>query len=251
MEKIAENFNISRVFEYTVEAGRADTITEEKLLAIKSGGAKRISVNPQTLNNEVLEKIGRKHSAKQFEEAFELSKKVGFKSINCDLIAGLPGDTAESFARSLDRLIKLNPENITVHTLTLKRAAKLFSQSELYKQSEDVRCMTEYSFRKLAKNGYGPYYLYRQKNTIGNQENVGYAKSGYECLYNIYIMEEVQTIIACGAGASTKIFEPENGRLTRIFNYKYPYEYIANFDEVISRKRKISSIYSNPNANLI
>jgi oxygen-independent coproporphyrinogen-3 oxidase len=242
MEKIAENFNISRVFEYTVEAGRADTITEEKLLAIKNGGAKRISVNPQTLNNEVLEKIGRKHSAEQFEEAFHLAKKVGFESINCDLIAGLPGDTIESFTDSLDRLTELNPENITVHTLTLKRAAKLFSQSELYKQSEDVRSSTEYSFRKLTECGYVPYYLYRQKNTIGNQENVGYAKSGYGCLYNIYIMEEVQTIIACGAGASTKIFEPESGRLTRIFNYKYPYEYITNFDEVISRKRKIFNI---------
>jgi oxygen-independent coproporphyrinogen-3 oxidase len=250
MEKIAENFNISRIFEYTVEAGRADTITEEKLLAIKNSGAKRISVNPQTLNNEVLEKNGRKHSSKQFEEAFALAKKVGFESINCDLIAGLPGDTAESFAHSLDRLIKLSPENITVHTLTLKRAAKLFSQSELYKQSEDVKSMTEYSFRRLAENGYAPYYLYRQKNTIGNQENVGYARSGYECLYNIYIMEEVQTIIACGAGASTKIFEPENGRLTRIFNYKYPYEYIANFEEVISRKRKILNLITNPNANL-
>jgi oxygen-independent coproporphyrinogen-3 oxidase len=249
MEKIAENFNISRVFEYTVEAGRADTITEEKLLAIKNGGAKRISVNPQTLNNEVLEKIGRKHSSEQFEEAFALAKKVGFDSINCDLIAGLPGDTVESFAHSLDRLIGLNPENITVHTLTLKRAAKLFSQSELYKQSEDVQSMTEYSFRKLTENGYAPYYLYRQKNTIGNQENVGYAKNGYECLYNIYIMEEVQTIIACGAGASTKIFEPESSRLTRIFNYKYPYEYIANYQEVLSRKRKISQIYGNQEEN--
>jgi oxygen-independent coproporphyrinogen-3 oxidase len=244
MEKIAENFNISRVFEYTVEAGRADTITEEKLTAIKNGKALRISVNPQTLNDEVLEKIGRKHNAKQFETAFGMAKEVGFKSINCDLIAGLPGERSDSFAHSLNQLIDLKPENITVHTLTLKRAATLFSKSELYQQSEDVKRMTEYSFRKLTENGYNPYYLYRQKNTVGNQENVGYAKSGYECLYNIYIMEETQTIIACGAGASTKIFEPDNGRLTRIFNYKYPYEYIANFDEVIKRKQKITEIYS-------
>jgi oxygen-independent coproporphyrinogen-3 oxidase len=243
MENIAKLFNISDVFEYTVEAGRADTISEEKLRIIKTYGASRISINPQTLNDDVLKKIGRNHTAHDFYDAYEKAVKIGFDNINTDLIAGLPSDNIGSFIETIDGIIDLNPKSITIHTLTLKRAAKLSNFKELYKQSEVIHSMSEYSFRKITENGYAPYYLYRQKNNIGNGENVGYAKSGYESLYNIYIMEEIQTIIACGAGGSTKIYEPENNKLTRIFNYKYPYEYVRGFDEVLKRKQKIYDFF--------
>jgi oxygen-independent coproporphyrinogen-3 oxidase len=242
MEEIRKNFNISDVFEYTVEAGRADTITEEKLRTIHDCGANRISINPQTLNDEVLKRIGRHHTVVEFIDSFKLARRLGIQNINTDLIAGLPGEEVGSFINSLDGVIELSPESITVHTLTLKRAARLFNDSNLYNESETVRRMTEYSFRKLTESGYNPYYLYRQKNTVGNQENVGYAKPGFESRYNINIMEEVQTIIACGAGASTKIYEPETGKLTRIFNYKYPYEYISGFDEIKKRKQNIAKL---------
>jgi oxygen-independent coproporphyrinogen-3 oxidase len=247
MDTIAKNFNLSAVFEYTVEAGRADTITEEKLRIIKDGGATRISINPQTLNDEVLVEIGRKHTVEQFLNSFDLARKMGFENINTDLIAGLPTDTIGSLKNSLDGIIDLSPESITVHALTLKRAAKISVEKDIYKRSEEIKTMTEYSFRKLTENGYFPYYLYRQKNTIGNQENVGYAKKGYENAYNIYIMEEIQTIIACGAGASTKVYEPETGKLTRIFNYKYPYEYITNFSEIIARKDRLRGLLRGMN----
>jgi oxygen-independent coproporphyrinogen-3 oxidase len=239
MEIIAKKFNISDVFEYTVEAGRADTISEEKLRIIKSQGATRISINPQTLNDKVLKNIGRNHTTEDFYNAYDMAVKLGFQNINTDLIAGLPGDDIGSFIRTIDGIINLSPANITVHTLTLKRAAKLGNFNELYNESEVIHDMSEYSFRKITENGYTPYYLYRQKNNIGNGENVGYAMSGFECLYNIYIMEENQTIIACGAGGSTKIYEPKPNKLTRIFNYKYPYEYVSKFDEVLKRKHKI------------
>ncbi|MDR0987542.1 MAG: coproporphyrinogen dehydrogenase HemZ [Ruminococcus sp.] len=244
MEKTAKLFNISDVFEYTVEAGRADTISEEKLRIIKANGATRISINPQTLNDDVLKKIGRNHTSKDFYNAYNMAVKLGFDNINTDLIAGLPGDDIGSFCQTIDGIIKLSPKNITIHTLTLKRASKLSNFTELYNESEVIHRMSEYSFRKITENGYAPYYLYRQKNNIGNGENVGYAKSGYESMYNIYIMEEKQTIIACGAGGSTKIFEAEHDKLTRIFNYKYPYEYISKFDEVLKRKQKIYDYYS-------
>jgi oxygen-independent coproporphyrinogen-3 oxidase len=245
MENIEKNFNLSGVFEYTVEAGRADTITEEKLRIIKKYGATRISINPQTLNDDVLREIGRNHTKADFLQSFNLARELGFDNINTDLIAGLPTETIGSFCASLDRLTDLSPESVTVHTLTLKRAAKLAEEHKMYEQSEAVKAMTEYSFRKLTEKGYNPYYLYRQKNTVGNQENVGYAKKGFESRYNIYIMEEVQTIIACGAGGSTKIYEPDTGKLTRIFNYKYPYEYNANFEEILARKQNLRKILTN------
>ncbi len=245
MSAVAESFNISRVREYTVEAGRPDTVTKEKLIAIKENGAGRISVNPQTLNDDVLKAIGRKHTVKQFYDAFALAREVGFKCVNTDVIAGLPGDTAESFKNTINGLIALNPENITVHTLCLKRSSALFWDE---KQLEEVKKnpsaeMVAYSAKHLIESGYAPYYLYRQKNTIGNQENAGYSKAGFESLYNIYIMEEMQTILAVGAGGSTKLADYSTGKIERICNYKYPYEYINRFDKMTEKKKGIAEFY--------
>ena len=226
MKTVSECFTISAVREYTVEAGRADTITEEKLVVIKENGGKRISVNPQTMNNKVLETIGRSHTAEQVREAFLLSRKVGF----------------ESFKNTLDEVIGLDPESITVHTLTLKRASSLFREADLV-SDEDIAKMVSYSVDRLCKEGYNPYYLYRQKNTLNNLENVGYAKSGKESLYNIFIMEETQTILAAGAAASTKLCDSKSGKIERIYNYKFPYEYINRFETLMEKKKDIDAFY--------
>jgi len=248
---VAENFDTARIREYSFEAGRADTITEDKLRIIKKYGITRISVNPQTLNDEVLKTIGRCHTAEDTLTAFRLARKAGFDNINMDVIAGLPTDTAESFKDTLDKVIELDPESITVHTLTLKRGAKIFGDA-IHPELEPVEAdavteMVDYSISKLIENGYEPYYLYRQKNTLSNLENIGYAKRGKDCLYNIFIMDDTQTVIGMGSGASTKLVYPD-GRIERILNYKYPYEYIRRFDELIEKRggigeclKKISS----------
>lgn len=237
METIADNFDLDNVREYSVEAGRPDTITEEKLRVIKDLGAQRISVNPQTLNDDVLKVIGRKHSGDDAVRAFELAKKIGFDNINTDLIAGLPTESAESFRNTLDKMIELGPQSITVHTLTLKRAANLFEQIENIKNPAAE--MVDYSIKKLMENDFLPYYMYRQKNTVDNLENIGYAKKGFECYYNIFIMDETQTILGAGCAASTKLIYP-NGKLTRIHNYKFPYEYIRRFDQLMTKKEEVT-----------
>jgi oxygen-independent coproporphyrinogen-3 oxidase len=240
LEKIAKKFDIFGANEYTVEAGRADTITPENLRILKRQGVSRISVNPQTMNDDVLAAIGRNHTKEDVKSAFFAAREAGFENINTDLITGLPTDTAEGFLKTLDEIIALAPESITVHTLTLKRSSSLYS---LYKDDNDsVARMTNYAEEYLPTLGYNPYYLYRQKNTIGNLENVGYAKKGFENLYNVYIMEETQTILAAGAGASTKLVS-ESGKIDRVFNYKYPYEYVSNFEEITARKRIIREFY--------
>lgn len=236
-----ERFDLSGVREFTVEAGRPDTITREKLEAIKAAGARRISVNPQTMNDSVLEAIGRRHTAAQTERAYELAREVGFDSINMDLIAGLPTDDVEGFRRSLDRVCELAPENITVHSLSLKRAARLFRERE--SEPSGAFEMLSYAHERLAACGYEPYYLYRQKNTADNCENTGYAKRGTESLYNVFIMEEVQTIIAVGAGASTKLVDVPKKRIERISNLKYPYEYLDRFNEALSAKNRIIGFF--------
>ncbi len=233
-----EYFDLSKVREFTVEAGRPDTITAEKLEAIKSAGAGRISVNPQTTNDEVLKKIGRAHDSLQTEQAFLLAREIGFDVINMDLIAGLPSDTLDSFMSSLDEVCGLSPENITIHSLSLKRAASLFRGNNEYAAGTAEK-MIDYAHQRLAGCGYIPYYLYRQKNTADNQENTGYAKPGCECLYNTYIMEELQTILAVGAGASTKLVDRNGGRIKRITNHKYPYEYLDRFGDILENKREI------------
>ena len=237
-----DDFDRSTVREFTVEAGRPDTITREKLLAIKEAGAERISVNPQTMRDSVLSAVGRRHTAAQTEEAYSLAREVGFSCINMDLIAGLPTDDAEGFKRSLDRVCELAPENITVHSLSLKRAAALFHEQDRELRGGAAE-MIDYTHKTLAEKGYIPYYLYRQKNTADNRENTGYAKPGTESLYNMYIMEELQTILAVGAGASTKLVDAKGGRITRLANFKYPYEYIDRFNEIEFQKKSIFDFF--------
>jgi len=237
MEAVERSFDLSAVREYSVEAGRPDTIDEEKLRVIKGLGAQRISVNPQTLNDDVLRVIGRKHSGEDAVKAFELARKVGFTNINTDLIAGLPTESAESFRRTLDRMIELDPESITVHALTIKRAADLFAGGNANIGNPAAE-MVDYSISALMENGYLPYYMYRQKNTVDNLENVGYAKKGFESYYNIFIMDETQTIIGAGCAASTKLVYP-GGRIERIHNYKFPYEYIRSFDKLMEKKSEV------------
>ena len=244
MKTIAASFDMSAEREYTVEAGRPDTITEDKLRVLKENGCGRVSINPQTMNDSVLEAIGRKHNTAQFLDSFALARKVGFDSINTDIIAGLPTDTVESFKNTIDSLIDLAPENITVHTLSIKRAARLnhSGNREVLKNPADK--MVEYATERLLESGYLPYYLYRQKNMLENLENIGWTKAGHESLYNIYIMEEVQTILAMGAGGSTKLVDLEGGRLQRVFNYKFPLEYNKHFELMLKRKNEIEEFYA-------
>lgn len=246
MQAISQYIDIAGAREYTVEAGRADTITEEKLRVIREMGATRISVNPQTLQDSVLEAIGRKHTAQQAIDAFLLARSLGFDDINMDLIAGLPTDTYAGFEDTLHRVMALDPDSITVHTLTLKRAASLYhgAHDQSAEIAEIVR-MAELSARELPSHGWHPYYLYRQKNTLGNLENVGYAKSGKENLYNILIMDETQTILAAGCAASTKLVTTAaDGQtdITRVMNYKFPYEYIDRFDLMMEKKREVEDV---------
>ncbi len=246
MSAISSNFDLSDISEYTVEAGRPDAIDEAKLIAIKEGGATRISVNPQTMNNGVLKEIGRNHTAEQTVEAFKLARKVGFDNINMDLIAGLPTDTVESFKNTLDILLSLDPESITVHSLSVKKASNISINGNLpeIENGKIASEMVRYGRKTLTDKGILPYYMYRQSKTVGNLENVGYAKKGYEGLYNVYIMDETHTILACGASAVTKLRDPFGCHIERIFNFKYPYEYIGRYDEMVERKEGIGRFYA-------
>ncbi len=239
---VKKEFDCSHLRELTVEAGRPDTITEEKLLALKNCGVDRISINPQTMNDNVLKIIGRNHTVKQTVESFLLARKLGFDNINMDLIAGLPGDTLESFKKTVDSVVELRPDSVTVHTLSLKRAA--FLDKTAGSESETAADMVNYAYNTLNDSSILPYYMYRQSKTVGNLENVGYSIAGKECLYNVYIMDETHTIIACGASAVTKLRQPYGNYIERIFNYKYPYEYINQFDDMLSRKNGIVEFYN-------
>ena len=239
-DRLKENFDFSKIKEFTLEAGRPDTITEAKLLEAKMGGVNRISINPQTMNNETLVKVGRKHTPDMVKNCFNMARKIGFDNINMDLIAGLPDETVDMFKYSLDEVINLDPENITVHSMAVKRAASLrFTDTELAK-SKDMNEMLSYTQKRMAQTSRKPYYMYRQKNISGNLENVGYAKDGYMSTYNINIMEEKQTIIALGGGGSTKLVMGD--RIERIFNFKDPLEYINRFDEILDKKDEILEI---------
>ena len=244
MGTVRDCFDLSTIVEYTVEAGRPDCTDAEKLAVIKEYGATRISINPQTFSDEVLENIGRKHSAQDILDCYAEARAAGHDDINMDLIAGLPGDTVEGFEKSLRQAIALAPENITVHTLTLKRASRIVIEDQKENDYADVAAMLE-KCHLLAEAGYRPYYLYRQKNTLQNLENVGWCKPGHEGYYNIYIMEEVQTILSAGAGGSTKLVADGGRRMQRIFNFKYPTEYIQRFDEVLERKKGVADFYDH------
>lgn len=242
---VNKSFDMSTCREFTVEAGRPDTIDSAKLFALKENKVDRISINPQTTNDEVLKTIGRKHTAQQFFDAFELARKCGFDNINTDLIAGLPTDTPESFKNSLDSIVKLNAECITVHTLCMKRASRLTTEGVTLdlQQARDAREMLAYTQNILGQNEYIPYYMYRQSRMVGNLENVGWSKKDFESLYNVYVMDETHTILACGSGGVTKLKRNNPDYLERIFNFKYPYEYIDRFDELIQRKSGIMQFY--------
>lgn len=236
-ERLKKHFNFSKIKEFTLEAGRPDTITEEKLIAAKNGGVNRISINPQTMNEETLKRVGRTHTPQMVKKSFDMARKAGFDNINMDLIAGLPGENVEMFKKSLDEVIELDPENITVHSMCIKRAADLKRNIDRLTDSEMMNEMLSYTQKRMKETKREPYYMYRQKNSSGNLENVGYAKEGCMSTYNVNIMEEKQTIIALGGGGSTKLVYGD--RIERIFNFKDPIEYIRRFDEILERKDEI------------
>ncbi len=244
---VEANIDVSTVEEYTLEAGRPDTITREKMLVARLHGVNRISVNPQTLNDSVLRVIGRSHTADDFLRAYDVARESGIPIINTDVIAGLPGDNFASFSASFDKIVALRPENITVHTFSVKKASDALKNfSHIYSvRGGDVGKCVDYSQIKSQHEGYQPYYMYRQKNTVGNYENVGFALNGDKGLYNIYMMEEIHSIFAMGAGAVSKFvdFAPVNGEkrtIERFFNQKYPYEYLAESkaDEKLSAAKE-------------
>lgn len=226
--------------EYTVEAGRPDTIIEEKLRLIKAAGGERISINPQTLHDETLERIGRRHSAKQIFDAFTLAGKIGFETINADLIAGLPGEDTTMFRSTLEGILSLKPENITVHTLSLKKGSRLAEEMQKEQQENGPAGeMVEQALQTLTGSGYRPYYLYRQKYMAGNLENIGYTLPGHTGIYNIDIMEETTDILALGSGAISKRVFPGQGRIERAANVKSIPEYIQRTDEMLRRKEML------------
>ena len=246
LTKINENVNMDGLLEFTLEAGRPDTITREKLQVAKDLGVTRVSVNPQTLSDDILKEIGRRHTVEDFFRAYDMAKEIGFRDINVDLIAGLPGDDFHNFSETVDKIIELAPTNITVHTFCVKKASDaLRNNSSVYSLSGgDAAKSVSYSQLKTKFAGYKPYYMYRQKNTVGNLENVGFSLEGHEGLYNVYMMEEFQTIFAVGAGAVTKLVKFKGGinseaLIMRLFRPKYPYEYLAEeADEGCAERRE-------------
>ena len=235
---IRRNFDLTDCLEFIVEGGRPDTLSPEKLFAISQAGVNRMSINPQTMSDEVLEIIGRSHTAEETRQAYRMAQKARFTDINMDLIAGLPGDTAASFRKTLTEVIAMNPSNITVHTLALKKGADLFFQRSHLPDGQEVAQMLDDAIRLLRQAEYEPYYLYRQKYSSGSFENVGWCKKGHECLYNIYMMEELHSILALGGGGMNKVnFRKDD--LERFHNPKFPQEYIRQIDDVLEKKRKI------------
>ncbi len=240
---LEREFDLSALREYTVEAGRPDTITAEKLRVLRAHGVGRVSVNPQTMSDSVLEAIGRRHTAQDIVDALALVRECGGFEVNMDLIAGLPADTAGGFSRTLDAVLSLAPENVTVHTLSLKRGSGLTLAGRPLPEAGEVRAMLDEAMERLAGSGYAPYYLYRQKNMAGGFENVGWTKPGSENLYNICIMEELCSILAMGAGGSTKLVADGGKRIKRFIAPKYPQEYINAAPGFAAGKERIGEFY--------
>jgi len=236
--------------EYTVEAGRPDTITREKLEVLKVQGVDRISINPQTLEDHVLAAIGRRHTAEDIRAAYQLARDVGFRCINMDLIAGLPKDSFQGFRRSLEGVLAMGPENITVHTLALKKGSTLMNEQEgpggggILPDGPETARMLDLSRERLSQEGYLPYYLYRQKYMSGSLENVGWAKPGTESLYNIVMMEELHTVISLGGGGVTKLIDPSAGKILRLSNPKYPHDYLAAGEKLAQKQHEIAAFYA-------
>jgi oxygen-independent coproporphyrinogen-3 oxidase len=232
LSEISKHIDTNILLEFTLEAGRPDTITEGKLSIAKKYGVNRISINPQTLNDNVLKLIGRRHTAGQFLDAYDLVSNSGIKHINTDLIAGLEGDTFESFKKTVDKILELNPDNITVHSFCVKKSAQVLRDNESIYDKYDLDAIksVKYAYDTLTQNGYEPYYMYRQKNTVSDLENVGYAKKDAFGIYNVLMMADAHTVYGIGAGATTKIVKNDNGilEINRIFSPKYPYEYLQD-----------------------
>ena len=241
LSAIQRKFPMEAVKEFTVESGRPDSITREKLEVLRKHGISRISINPQTMKQETLDLIGRRHTVGEVLEKYRLAREMGFDNINMDLIVGLPGETMEDVAHTMEAVRELAPESVTVHSLALKRAARLNIQKENYRDYHIVNTqeMIDLTARCCREMGLLPYYLYRQKNMAGNFENVGYARPGKECLYNVLIMEEKQTIMACGAGTTTKFLHPAENRIERAENPKDVKTYMANLEEMLERKEAL------------
>ena len=242
-DTIQKNFDLSSLTEFTLEAGRPDTLTKEKLALIRSFPVTRLTINAQSFNDDVLKAIGRNHTCEDVHTAYTLAREAGFHNINTDLIAGLEGESVDSFLDSLSQAIQLGAENITIHTLALKRSSFLITRDNAKGQIESqTAAMIEKASAVLEENGYIPYYMYRQSKSVGNLENTGWCKPGKECEYNIFMMEEVQNVFGAGAGAVTRLTNPADKNIARVFNYKYPYEYISGFENIIERKSKAKQI---------
>ena len=242
---LEDEFDLSAVREYTVEAGRPDTISADKLSVLRAHGVDRVSVNPQTMSDRVLELIGRRHTASDIERALQLVREVGGFDVNMDLIAGLPGDSTEGFRDTVEKVLALGAENITVHTLSLKKGSRITLEEVPIPGADEVAAMLDFAGERLSAAGYSPYYLYRQKFMSGGFENVGWAKDGRVNLYNICIMEELCSIIAMGGGGSTKLIRPDDGRNIRIMAPKYPLEYINSIGTTCTEKAKILGFYND------
>ena len=241
LDTLRESFDFSRCIEFTVEGGRPDTLDLEKLRAIRAHGADRMSINPQTMEDSVLRACGRPHTGADVIRAYRQAEEAGFSAINMDLIAGLPTDNFDGFRRSLDAVASLNPANITVHTLALKKGADLFEKREGLSTAEEVSRMVDYSNATLRNLSYKPYYLYRQKYMSGSFENVGWSREGLDCLYNIYMMEELHTIVSLGGGGMNKVNLPD-GTLQRFHNPKFPEQYIEMIDSVCRQKEELFTL---------
>ncbi|MBB6214832.1 oxygen-independent coproporphyrinogen-3 oxidase [Anaerosolibacter carboniphilus] len=237
--KIKDHIRLEDLREITVEAGRPDTIDQEKLLILKKHGVDRISINPQTMNDATLARIGRSHTSEDIIRTYHMAKEIGFRTINMDLIVGLPDETPAMIEDTMNRIMNLNPENITVHTLAIKRASKLKEDIQKYKMTQEIQAkqMLNITQNYARRMGLTPYYMYRQKYMVGNLENIGYCKADHECIYNIQIMEERQTIIALGAGAISKVYYPMENRLERVPNVTNVEHYINRIEEMIEKKR--------------
>ena len=240
---LEEAFDLSALREYTVEAGRPDTITAEKLAVLRRHGVDRLSVNPQTMSDTVLEAIGRRHTAADIVTALETVRRIGGFAVNMDLIAGLPADDPAGFSRTLDAVLALRPENVTVHTLSLKKGSRITLEGSPLPSAGEVGAMLDEAAARLRQAGYEPYYLYRQKFMSGGFENVGWTRPGFANLYNICIMEELCSILAMGGGGSTKLIAPGNGRNIRLMAPKYPLEYVQKIGETCADKEKIREFY--------
>jgi len=242
LSALEEHIDLSRCSEFTMEAGRPDTIDPEKLSVLASHGVSRVSVNPQSMDDAVLERMGRPHSGKDILRAYAQVREAGRFAVNMDLIAGLPGDSPEGFARSLAQVMALEPENLTVHTLALKKGSRLMEEGADLPADREVEAMLDGAWAALRDAGYRPYYLYRQKYMSGSFENVGWTRPGFESLYNIAMMEELHTILALGGGGVTKLVWPATGRIERLSNPKFPQEYLRDLDKICQTKRALAPI---------